>query len=796
MSITRRSVLKLVTAGSLAATAMTAAGGTMAMAGPQEALELELVNPGFEEPMTAGTIPGWEQIRGTTGFSLSDQAIEGEQALVVRNSEEVVGLLSSAVGVVPGRYYAATVQGLWTTGRPQLYLYFYNEDGKQLAESNRSFTGMEPGEWYWYGIGAHAPAGAVEARVMIYSAIRPADFVVDDVRIIETHGRVEAVGHAAEEVATIGMTNVGDKYYVTTRNQIPAVLGEYDLATGELTGLWELPGSEGSWALTAGDAVVHIMGYPSGKLHSLDLTTREVASFPAFGGSDTMVYGVELAEDGNLYCVTYPDCGVWRISPDTGDANRIARVGEGEAYARCLASEGTDLVVGTSPGGRLYHVDVTTETVTEITPDIDRASGFVTCAIHESTVWAANAERVVSLALDGTDPRTWDLPGSQIDTLRVMPTDGAVCAVIRPTGAVHRMLPDEDDFTDLGAGAPGEEHRNVVATADGIVGLGGNGNLWSWSPAEGFVPHHLHDTDLKGPTLLQAMCAMPNGMVAVSGSDVHVHRRPGSGDAPVFIPIPATPIRLAATRDALWVATYPRTEIIRIPVGTWKPEVLGRISNGQYRPWDARIDQERDSLVISTQPSLGKSAGAITLFGLSSHEFTIFDAPLGEQTITQSIALGSRTFLCGGMAEDNRAKVGEIDLDTGELLWSTVPVAGGRTIESIVHHDGILYGVVRGNRWFALDLASGDVVRTGWLSGTHSYGILRVFQGRIVLPTHKGMIFELDLARRDALLLLDGLDEGWRRAPQYWCDDRTGRVWGMDGTELARFDLTGTHLPD
>lgn len=795
----RRSLLRLTAAGAVAASA-TATWHPPASASPggasPEVVELPLRNAGFEEVGDGSSIPGWEQTHGTTGFSITtDPVTEGERALRVANTTEVVGLRSSTVAVTAGQYCAVAVQGRWTAGRPQLYLYFLDAEGQQVSSTTRWYEGMAAEQWHWFGLGAHAPEAAVSVQVMIYSARRPADFVVDDVRLVETDPLLETFALAAEEVAVLGMTGHADRHYVVTRNQLPALLGEYDLATSTLTNTWELPETSGANCVIVDGETILVGGMPDGRIHRLDVSTGELTSLPPFGPTGLTIYGMGLAADGMVYCATYPDCAVWRVDPDSGDAVRLATLGTGEAYARCLAVEGNDIVVGTSPGGAVHHLDVTTETVTDITPELDLAKGYVTCDLRDGIAWVANSSTVVKLSLTGELLGTWTIEGSQIDVLRVM-DDGSVVAAIRPTGRIHRLAPDADEFVDLGSAAPEEEHRNIVSEADGsVVGLAGNGALWRWQEADGFTADNLHDTNLVGPTLVQSMCVMGNGMVATSGSDIHIHRRPRSGDTAVRVPIAATPIRLAWADDCLWTATYPRTEIIRIPVGTWQPEKIATIAQGQYRPWEMHMDEGRNALVICTEPSLGTTAGAITRFDLATHELTTYIGPLGDQAVYHSVTVGRRTFLAGGQAQDRNPRVGEIDLDTGETLWSMVPVPGLSSIESIAHLDGILYGVVRGNVWFALDLATQTVIRTGWLSGTHSYGNLQVHQGRVILPAHKGIIFELDLERPDALVLVDGFAEGWRRGPQLGFDHRGHQAWGLADMALARFDLSGGHLP-
>lgn len=497
-----------------------------------------------------------------------------------------------------------------------------------------------------------------------------------------------------------------------------------------------------------------------------------------------------MAADGNLYCVTYPDCALWRVDPATGAGERVAKLGEGELYGRGIATEGNDIVVCTTSPGGVYHYDISSGALTDITPG-DR-SAFIAVGIRDGKVWATYGPRVVEFTLTGEVLRRWQLAGSQIDTMGVL-EDGSVAVWMRPTGHVHRLAPGAEEFEDLGTPAAEQEGRALILEADGrLGGLAGNGLLWSWSVA-GFDTDDLNLSDLVGSTVVQHLCVMPNGMVATSGTDVHIHRRPRSGERAVRVPFAGTPMRLAYGDEALWAATYPRTEVYRIQPGTWRTERVGTIGNGQYRPYAMHYDEARNALVIATEPSSIPAGGAVTVVDLASREFTSWVAPLGGQAVIHATA-GERTFVSGGLS-DEPPLVGEIDLDTGEVAWTVAPLPHLRTIESTVLHEGLLYGVARGNEWFAIDVDSHQVVHTGWLSGTHSYGNVAVQQGRVVLPTHRSLVFELDVNKRDAQVLAEGGEESWRRPPQFGFDRRGTDAWGLSDLRLARWDLSGDHLP-
>lgn len=790
MQFSRRTLFTLVGAGAIAPSALPRSGQVSGE--EKDCTVLDLQNAGFEEPVTGGTIPGWHQRHGSGGLAVGTaHAIEGSQALHVHNATGEVSLASSAVPITPGLYYAVTAQGLWFSGQIQLHLGFYDEAGLLIGESERIFEGQESDQWYWLGIGAHAPDEAASAEVLIHSALDGADYWIDDVQIIQTHPRIETHALAAEVLSLIGMSVMGEKAYVVSRNQRPAVLAEYDLPSHTLTQTWDLTEADGAWAMTNDGRNVYIAAHSGGRVFILDSQTGDVRALPVFGTSDMTAYGMELAQDGYLYVATYPDAAVWQVDPESGEAQQFVQLDTSATYARALALEGTDLVVGTSPEGGLYHVDLITGAATDITPpSAEPGLGWVTLDLMDGVVHAAQGAEVIRVDLTGELTGSWSLEGSQIDVLRQMP-DGSVFAAVRPDGAIYRLGPDAQEFSLLGAPAEGQEHREIAPGPAGeVLGLAGDGALWAWHGEADFTVDELwREEELVGPTLVQDLCLTPTGVAAsASGIVLHHTNRPQ-----MFVPTAATPIRLAFAEGSLYTATYPRTEIIRVSLNRGETETLAEIGSAQSRPWSMYHDVDRRSLVICTEGS--GSQGAVSLFHLRSHEVTTWAGVLGDRAVTTAIADGSRTFIAGGLGgPELDAAVGEIDLDSGEMLWTIEPVPGLATIESINILDGILYGVVRGNRWFAYDVDAGELLRVGWLSGTHSYGNLQIHHGRVILPAHYGMVFELDLDQRDAQLLLDGFEEGWRRGPKLLFNGEGDHAWGMSGMNLARFDLSDCHM--
>lgn len=568
------------------------------------------------------------------------------------------------------------------------------------------------------------------------------------------------------------------------------------MPSGTLTGRWELPAADAAWAVTHDHRYVYVVAHLGGRTHILDTQTREIRSLPVFGGNQLTAFSANIASDGILYAATYPDASIWQVDPATGEARVFTKVTSDSEYARSMDIDGRNMVVGTSGAdGALFHVDMDSRHVKKLAiPITTPSTGWVTLSLRGDTFVAANSNMVVKMNLEGRLLGSWQLPGGQIDTLRMF-ADGSVWATSRPDGLVHRLLPQHEEFEFLGKPADGQEHREIAQGPSGeVVGLADNGTLWTWREGGSFSTQLLRETDLTGPVLVQDLCLLPNGMVAASGSGIMLHH-PTTNKPPRFVPISATPIRLAYARGRLYTATYPRTEIISINPGNLQAEKLAVIGKQQLRPWSLHHDRTRGCLVIATEGA-NRGPGALSRFDLNKRQLTTWPGVLGSRAVTSAITVGKRTLIAGGLTAGTNTALAEVDLDTGEVLWLESPMPEHRTVESIAHHNGIIYGSVRGGHWFAYDLKLREVIHHGWIPGALSYGNIQVLDDRVILPVHAGQVFELDLRRGQAVPLLDGIGEGWRRGPKILFDGKTpASGWGMIGMQLGRIDLNPCHLP-
>lgn len=752
-------------------------------------------NGGFEEQVTNGNIPGWTQDYGAGGFRVgTEQVLEGQQALHVQKSSSIVALASEPMPVNPGMYYATAARATWGSGSLELRMLFHDADGAELHRATRAFAPEASEDWYVVALGAEAPEGAATVQIMLWSPTGRAEYWIDDVSVVETHSRIEYFQTAANELGALGMTATGGKAYVVTRNQTPALLGEYEIATRSLTRKWELPESNGAWALTNDGSTVYVCGTLGGRMFKLDIESGELTAFPVFGATNLTAYNIALAEDGNLYTCTFPDCAVWQVNPDTGAATQKWTLGDGEQYARCLAAEGKYLVVGTSPDGSLYRIDIESGEVTDISPPDAPELGWVGAGIHDGVAYATTGNAVFAVEVaTGTLQKSWTLEGRQIDALSAL-SDGSVWGTMRPEGNIYRLAPDGEEFELLGAPTPGQEHRTVQEIDGLVLGQAGNGTIWAWDGTD-FDLYDVQDTEMAGPTVVQDMLRLPDGRMVVSASQMRVQEL-GVGVI-ADIPIAATPIRIGYHDGRLFTFTYPRTEVIEIDMETWETETRALIGAGQSRPWCAHYDPDLNAFLIGTEGSAG-NPGALTVYRLDDDSITNHVDIIEGHAITFTCHHEGRTFIGSGLAPAGEsAKIAEVDPATGEVLWSEVAVEGLRTIESMVVKDGVLVGVVRGNRWFAYDLESRTMLRRGWLAGTHSYGNLTLHGDRLILPVHNGLILELSLDGPDCPVLLDGFAEGWRRAPKLFFEGDGDTAIGLADTNLARFDLNPCHLsPD
>ncbi|WP_250036465.1 carbohydrate binding domain-containing protein [Paractinoplanes maris] len=127
---------------------------------------IPLTNAGFESGLT-----GWTQF-GTGGNTVSgDRAYEGMSAAKIVDTSTTVanGLESARQAAVAGVSYTASARVNVVSGKPSVYVRFWNAAGDVLTSAATGFTGT-PGAWTPVSATLTAPAGTTQVSTLLYYA--------------------------------------------------------------------------------------------------------------------------------------------------------------------------------------------------------------------------------------------------------------------------------------------------------------------------------------------------------------------------------------------------------------------------------------------------------------------------------------------------------------------------------------------------------------------------------------------------------------------------------------------------
>jgi len=776
--------------------------GDAALPAAQRALTCEVVGPangGFEEPVVDGVIPGWTQTHGRVGaVSVVDtRAREGTFSLrlVDEASDDSLGLQCDPVPAVAGEFYLASAQAYLEQGTLALYLSFHDASGGVLATFTRQFTSVVEG-WQTVAVGGTAPAGSTRASVLLYSPVAAVTTCyVDAVQVAGLGARVETFGPSALTAAMSGMVVLDNHAYTAVRGD----LAEIDLTTRTLRRTASYPGNGSAWAITAsGGRVFFAIDLD---VYVFDPATGELRNLGSLGTGTGTTWCMTTAPDGMVYAGVYPAGQVWEISPTTGALRNLGTAVPGQQYVRAIAADETFVYAGTQPAGHVIAYDRATGERRDITPVLDGLPGVTVMTLAGDRLIYGAGPQLVDIRPDGSDVRLVPLPdGGIADALAVGP-DGTLYVTGRATGSVYRRVGDE--LVPVATPIDLEETRAlVVLDEDTLLGAGGSGALWWVDVATGASTLlDLADLGLADPEPAQSITLGANGQtVYVGGSNIITSHGPGNAK-PRRLRVPGQAKQIRFVNGRLYAATYPRTEIVELNPAINRARSLGVIGRPQYRPLTMEYDTRTRTLLVGTAPVNGQLSGALTLVDLAHDTLEVLTDILHDQAVA-SIAVDNGIAYLAGDAHgvsvpptQDSATIAAFDIAARRTLWEVAPLPGHRSIAGIAVHDGVLYAVYKrvAGVWLAMDLETRQILHHGVLPGTHSYGEITVHRDRVYASVHRGLIFLLGPGLDEARLVLDGLEEGWTQSlPQLAFEPRSWSAWGMNGLDLARFDLDPT----
>jgi hypothetical protein len=334
---------------------------------------LVLENPGFEEPVQDGVIPGWTQTFGTTGFTVDETvAFSGSNSLKLEDDSDTgsIGIQSNKVAITGGKTYKASAKLKLLEGEVFIYMYYYDRDGNQIAAARQ--TAYSPNEWVSLTVVSTAPVEAAQAAVLFYSGVSPVSTAyLDDVTLGLTFGGPEDLGEIVGTVISqgvaFGTNGQGENELYFATNGKPATFYAVDAETMQVKFSQPLPGLDVVWAITVGsDGNVYFSGTTNRRIYRYLPDTKEIQNVADNRTYNPWIWDMEASKDGKIYGSTYPHARVFEFDIETGASKIWARDLTAEKYARGLGVTDDHVYVGIGTKAYLYKIDRETKEVSEV----------------------------------------------------------------------------------------------------------------------------------------------------------------------------------------------------------------------------------------------------------------------------------------------------------------------------------------------------------------------------------------------------------------------------------------------
>lgn len=780
------------------ALAIAAAGVAVLPAAPASAAD-SVVNPGFEDTVTNGVIPGWDRLYAAQadGFQVTGSTVHsGAQALSMDDTSNTtsMGLIGNPVSVTAGKTYDF---GAWVRvdqGVPSIVVYFYDGSGARLGTAPSLRINVAPGQWSSQVVTSAAPAGAVQARIILYSSTMDVTKATwDDVSYSQVSGWTEtSIGHplVASNIfdSAYGVGPDGGQEVYTVTAAVPARFDVLDAVTGTLKHSASLPaGATGSWTIVTGqDGSVYIGAFSNGHVYRWSPATSTLADLGRATPNAQYIWDLEVDSNGVVWGGTYPLGEVFSYDPASGTFHNYGRVSD-QQYVRSIAVANGLVYAGLgSADPRIVELNPTTGALRDIQlPEKYRGEEFVyhleargnllytrlspssEMLVYDlrTGTWVADLGTVTFGSVSTPGPRQYVYYVDATSELRAF---DPVTLTSTPTGL--RDLQPARDFGWVALGSsdfPGRSLAFIYQT----------GEMVYYNPITGKHRTQLTEAET-APIKIHAMATGPDGRIYVGGYQYEgiSAYSPATGKTQILPRGYVGQVEGMLAHDGdLYLGSYTRANLYRYdPSATWdsstNPRYLGSLEN---------LDQDRpfawtsvgSKVAFGTVPSYGKLGGALGLYDPADGSLRTHRDIVPGQSIVSLAAAGSviygGTSIFGGLGSvptATNAKLFAWDSATGQMRWQVDLDPKAQAITSvIVGPDGKLWVIDYGTL-YEVDPADGTILRQTqlvphawngaslWVSAHLEFDA----QGRLYALSG-GNLFEVDTATLAARKLTSGI---------------------------------------
>ncbi|TDO36383.1 hypothetical protein EV643_120115 [Kribbella sp. VKM Ac-2527] len=507
-----------------------------------------------------------------------------------------------------------------------------------------------------------------------------------------------------------GPDGISYLYTVSTVAAGSALFSVIDTRNGTRKHQVPLPGALGTWAVTATpDGTAYIGSYSSGKAFRWNWGAATATDLGVPVAGETFIWAVATDGSGRLYGGTSPGGKLFRYDPKTGVVRDYGQLVAGEQFVRSLAIA-PDGTVYAGIGAHAHVVEVNPETGAK-TP-LAHPAGIDTNQFAYDIRVSGNylAVRFAASAAEGElwlydlTKAAWtkQIPGvtgiglvadrNQLYVVRA----GDVTAIDLCSGTTRVVAHIESNSLLHAVG--------VVSGRDLLVKANTGGAFWRVNLSSGNV-RTFQAALTEQPTAVQSLAVGPDGKVYGSGYL--------SGGLASFDPATRTMVGrkgvgqmegMVTVGNKLYLGEYPKALIYEYdPAQPWAPgtnprKVLDLSGEHQDRPF-AMIDAG-GILAVGTVPTSGVLGGTLAFYNPADGSSRVLTNVVPTHSIvglaySNGVVYGT-TSVWGGNgidAAEYDAKLVAVDVATGAVQYTTVPVPGERAISGLtVDGNGHIWG--------------------------------------------------------------------------------------------------------
>ncbi|MDQ0903708.1 hypothetical protein [Paenibacillus sp. V4I7] len=703
---------------------------------------IAVLNPGFEDPASGSTIPGWGLFTGTPAGSVSISKTEqnsGLSSLLLDDTytDKSVGLSTQAISVKEdGIYEAKASVYLVSGGGVSIYIKFYNESGKEIGTSSVSH-GTPLNTWKQIKIEGIAPDKAETAKVLLYSGvggISKAHF--DDVsftykgdalKLPFKYGNPVNLGKATLTATTMGgAIGNGELYFVANGN--PGTFYAVDAASGSINFSEAVPGTTETWAVTVGaDKNVYFAATANRKFWKYDPLLRKITEV-GNNPSNNFVWDLDASSNGLIYGSTYPNAKVFSYDTNTGLFADLGSMHPVEQYARGAGVTDQYLYVGIGSKEHLMRIDRVSGEKFEIQMPFTGVDGFVhNISPYNGLLYLARGTSLAILdeqtfevkkRFAYTDPEAFDgkiSPPSPYDANLLYYRNkfsSNLWTYNVSTNTVQAVMPE------VGLPETGSRAFDWITLPNGVQVLATlyeNGKYTLYNPLD----HSIQTIQVpmaRDGVNIQSLAAGPDGKLYLGGFldglsvfDQSTQKYEAQISSPFS---PHQVEEIGFLNGKTYFGAYSGARVYRYDASlpynygstpSHNPGLVYTVPDAQDRPYAFASGDNK--LFIGTIPFYGKMGGSLTIYNETTNNWTSTRNVVEDQSIIalaykDGIVYGG-TSIDGGLGTTTPptavAKLFKWDVATSTKLGEFVPVIPGLTSPKLLGGlsfgpDGLLWG--------------------------------------------------------------------------------------------------------